>query len=200
MTFTIQLYPVQLIDVIRLADGRSITLRPSLPQDAEQLRAFFRTLSDKARYFRFMTTLRELPEALAKRFAGVDYRSHMALLAEHFDGDRGTIIGETRYIENQDDPGTCEFAIAVADDWQGLGLARTLLDRLVSHAAASSIRQMVADTMCANKAMIELARKAGFSIEPHRGHSTLAPEQGSDGQRLPNECFRSPARARELKL
>ena len=167
MTVAIESYPVQLIDVIRLADGRSITLRPSRPRDAEQLRAFFRTLTDGARYFRFMTALRELPEALGKRFDDVDYRSHMALLAEHFDGDRGTIIGEARYIANQDDPGTCEFAIAVADDWQRLGLARALLDRLVSHAAASGIHRMAADTLCANKAMLGLARKAGFSVEPN---------------------------------
>jgi acetyltransferase len=167
MTFTIQRYPMHMIDVLEVANGCRATVRPALPQDAEKLHAFFRALSDEARYFRFMTKLRELPEALAERFAGVDYSSHMALLAEHFTSDRGTIVGEARYIANEGDPSTCEFAIAVADDWQGLGLARTLLERLVRHATASGIRLMAADAISANEAMIKLARRIGFFVEPN---------------------------------
>ena len=65
-----------------------------------------------------MTRLNELPEALAERFASIDYRSHLALLAEVFEDGRETMIGEARYVVDARDPATCEFAIAVADDWQ----------------------------------------------------------------------------------
>ena len=83
--YVIPRYPVHLIDVVRVVDGSRVTIRPTLPQDAELQREFFRRLSAGSRYSRFMTRLNELPEALVERFASIDYRSHLALLAEVFD-------------------------------------------------------------------------------------------------------------------
>ena len=85
VTYTIARYPVHLIDVVHLADGSRVTIRPTLPQDVELQRTFFRSLSAESRYCRFMTRLNELPETLAERFTSIDYRAHVALLAEVFD-------------------------------------------------------------------------------------------------------------------
>jgi acetyltransferase len=174
VTYTIPRYPVHLIDVVELADGSRVTIRPTLPQDVELQRQFFRTLSAENRYCRFMTRLNELPEALLERFASIDYRSHLALLAEVFDYGQETMMGEARYVVDARDPATCEFAIAVADDWQARGIARTLLDRLERHAAASGIRRMVADTLLGNRAMIGLAMRAGYAVTTSREDATLA--------------------------
>lgn len=163
MTFTIHRYPVHLIDVIRLPAGNRITVRPALPQDAELYRIFVRSLSDRARHYRFMTTLRSVSAADAKQFTSIDYRSHVALVATTFAGDREAMIGEARYIADEHDPTRCEFALAVLDSWQDLGLGRRLLRRLVSHAAASGFHLMAADTLLANGAMITLAEKVGFT-------------------------------------
>jgi acetyltransferase len=174
VTYTIPRYPVHLIDVMELADGNRVTIRPTLPQDVELQRQFFRTLSAENRYRRFMTPRNELPEALLERFASIDYRSHLALLAEVFEDGRETMIGEARYVVDARDPATCEFAIAVADDWQARGIARTLLDRLERHAAASGIRRMAADTLLGNRAMIGLAIRAGYAVTASRDDATLA--------------------------
>jgi hypothetical protein len=107
---------VHLIDVVRIDDGSRVTIRPSLPQDVELQRAFFRSLSAEGRYCRFMTRLNEPPEALIERFACIDYRSHLALLAEVFEDGQETMIGEARYIVDVRAPEACEFAVAVADD------------------------------------------------------------------------------------
>src|SRR5690348_11370012 len=117
MTYTISRYPVHLIDVIRLVDGSRVTIRPTLPQDLELQREFFRSLSREDRYRRFMGPLNELPDAVAQRFVSIDYRSHLALLAEVFENGREIMVGEARYVVNEHDPATCEFALAVADDW-----------------------------------------------------------------------------------
>jgi hypothetical protein len=45
MTYTIARYPVHLIDVARIANGRRVTIRPTLPQDLELQREFFHSLS-----------------------------------------------------------------------------------------------------------------------------------------------------------
>ncbi len=166
-------YPPHLIDVMRLANGSRITVRPALPQDAELQRAFVRSLSEEARYFRFMTRLKELPDAMAERFTRIDYRSHVALIATHFAGPDETMIGEARYIVDECDATACEFAVAVADSWQGLGVARSLLTRLMSHAASSGISRIGGDTLAINKAMIALAKRAGFAAALKPGDGRL---------------------------
>ena len=164
MTYTIPRYPVHLIDVLRLVDGSRITIRPTLPQDLELQREFFRSLSTEGRYRRFMGPLNELPEAMAQRFLSIDYRSHLALLAEVFEDGRETMIGEARYVVDEHDPATCEFALAVADDWQTCGIGRALLARLEREAAASGIRRMVADMLYENKRMRGLAISSGYAV------------------------------------
>ena len=173
MTYTIARYPVHLIDVVRLIDGSRITIRPTLPQDLELQREFFRSLSTEGRYRRFMVPLNELPEVVAQRFISIDYRSHVALLAEVFDDGREIMIGEARYVVDERDPSTCEFALAVADDWQGRGIGRVLLARLEREAAASGIRRMLADTLYDNKAMRALAASSGYTVRANREDARL---------------------------
>jgi acetyltransferase len=162
-----------LIDVVQLANGSRVVLRPALPQDGELQRLFVRRLSDEARYFRFMTRLSELSEAMAERFTSIDYRSHVALVATVFANAGETMIGEARYVVDEGNDIVCEFAVAVADAWQGMGLACTLLQRLANHAAASGIRRMVGDTLSSNKAMIGLAKHRGFAVARKREDGRL---------------------------
>src|SRR5262245_5022268 len=121
-----------------------------------------------------MTARAELPEVLAERFASADHTHHVALLAEVFEDGRETMIGEARYVVDARDPVTCEFAIAVADLWQGSGLARMLLERLEREAARSGIRRMVADTFATNHGMIRLADRAGYGVAVNRQDAALA--------------------------
>ena len=91
-----------------------------------------------------------------------------------FEGQREIMIGEARYVVDEHDSKTCEFAIAVADDWQTCGIARALLDRLERQAAASGIHRMVADTLLANEAMIGLASRSGYTVKAHGEDAELA--------------------------
>jgi acetyltransferase len=171
VTHTQHRYPVDLIDVVCLAGRARVVLRPALPQDAELQRAFFRALSDQARYQRFMSTLGDVGQDLAAHFSAIDYESHVALLAEIFTDGGEIMIGEARYVVDDRNIGVCDVAIAVADAWRGTGLARLLLQRLVRHAAAAGLRRMVGDTLATNAAMIALAARAGFTaaVSPVEG-------------------------------
>jgi len=172
--YTIPHYPVELIDVLALADGSRVTIRPTLPQDLDLQRAFFRSLSRQARYRRFMTSLEELPATVADGFASIDYHSHLALLAEVFEAGSERMIGEARYVVASGDPVACEFAIAVADAWQGAGIARALLDRLERQAAARGIRRMMADTLVSNRPMLAFAARAGYAVAERAEDRELA--------------------------
>jgi acetyltransferase len=165
MTYQIHRYPAELIDVVRLGDGERVVIRPVLPQDEDLTTAFFRNLSAPARYDRFMTSLRELPPELMRRFTQVDYADHLALVAEVFSGGRESVIAEARYVRMPNSL-DAEFAVSVAEPWQGKKLASLLLGKLACRAAAAGVRRIVGETLATNAKMIALARKAGFTIQP----------------------------------
>ena len=98
MIYTIPRYPVHLIDFVSAANGRRVTIRPMLPQDIKLQREFFRSLSARARYYRFMASFNELPDGVAERLGKIDYSSHLALLAEVFEDRSETMVGEARYV------------------------------------------------------------------------------------------------------
>jgi RimJ/RimL family protein N-acetyltransferase len=149
-------------DVVELG-GQRVLIRPLRPQDAELATAFFASLSPSARYQRFLSPMRSLPPALVKRLTDVDDSEHVALLAEVFCGNRETLIAEARYARLADRM-RAEFAISVAERWQGLGLASLLLHKLVCRAASAGLTGLVGETLASNARMIALARRAGFSV------------------------------------
>jgi GNAT superfamily N-acetyltransferase len=162
MTYEIHRYPADLIDVVNLA-GERVVIRPVLPQDQDLTAAFFGGLSPLARQQRFLSAMRSLPPGLLERLTQVDYTSHLALLAEVFRDGRESVIAEARYAVGAD-RSEAEFAIAVAEPWQGLGLARLLLETLARRAAGAGIRRLVGQTLASNERMLKLAQRAGFSI------------------------------------
>jgi GcrA cell cycle regulator len=55
------------------------------------------------------------------------------LIVETFVGSQAVAVAEARYVVDANGQ-QCEFAVVVADDWQHLGLARRLLDKLLESA------------------------------------------------------------------
>jgi acetyltransferase len=165
MTYQIHHYPAELIDVVVLPGAERIVIRPVLPQDEDLTSAFFRSLSPPARYARFMTSMGELPQDLMRRLTQVDYADHLALVAEVFMDGREIVIAEARYVVRPD-RAVAEFAVSVAEPWQGRKLASLLLGKLACRAAAGGIERMVGETLASNTRMLALARKAGFTIQP----------------------------------
>jgi acetyltransferase len=165
MLYEIHRYPAEMIDVVRLPDGARVVIRPVLPQDAELTGAFFRALSGPSRYDRFLSPMREPPPELLAHFTRVDYADHLALVAEVFTGGRETVIAEARYVRRADGE-TAEFAVSVAEPWQGKGIASLMLSKLTCRAAAAGVTHIVGETLATNRRMLALARKASFTIKP----------------------------------
>lgn len=161
-------FPSALIDRFSLADGREVVVRPVLAFDADAEQDFVRGLSADTRLKRFHFGLRELPPSLLRAMTEVDHDAHVAIVAEAFtDDDTATIVADARYVrgptaELSDDE--AEFAIAVADAWQGAGLGRALMERLACHAARQGVRVLVGDVLPGNRAMFSLADTLGGDL------------------------------------
>ena len=159
-------YPFELVETHRLKGGRLVLVRPIHPQDETLVQSFVRGLSPRSRYFRFHNAIRELDPRMLHAATHVDYRRHLALIAEWFDGDAEVEIGAARYFVRKDGK-TAEFAIAVADAWQRQGLARHLLERLMRIAVKRGIERFEGEVLEENQGMVGLALDLGFDVREH---------------------------------
>jgi acetyltransferase len=152
----------------RLGNGRRVALRPIVAADALLEAAFVRELSMASRYKRFMSSLRELSPAKLKYFTDVDQVHHIALAATAVDGPAGSggrpWVGVARCITDPSGD-ACEFAVSVADDWQGSGLAGVLMRALMQTARARGLKTMYGTVLASNRGMLGLARQLGFSVQ-----------------------------------
>ena len=135
-------------------------------------------LSPQAKYLRFMGSVKDLTPSMLARFTQVDYDREMALIGVVQHDGKDKQIGVARYIINPDWT-SCEFAVVVAESWQGRGLARHLMTKLVELARERGLREMVGSILDANTRMLDLARSLGFTIgdapeEPGIKHARLA--------------------------
>jgi hypothetical protein len=89
--------------------------------------------------------------------AQVDHVGHEAIAARAW--DRAT-VGIARYIRFGQSR-SAEVAVAVADDWRGLGIATILLNRVAMRARAIGIERLAADCLVTNERMIRLFKRLG---------------------------------------
>ena len=159
-------YPAHLVSEWRGPGGAPVTVRPIRPEDARVEQDFVKMLSPEARYFRFMSAIRELTPQMVARFTRIDYERDMAFVAITGEAGRDEKeIGVARYIANPDGT-TCEFAIVIADKWQRTGLGRYMLVRLIDVARDRGLVSMHGDILASNRRMLKLADQMGFAITP----------------------------------
>jgi len=149
-----------------LAGGREVGLRPIAATDAAAEQAFFSTLSLDSRHKRFHIGLRELSPMLLRLLTEVDQRQHVAWVVEAL-GPGRPAIADARYVHETRQPQRAEFALAVADDWQGRGLGRRLIAHLAAHARRHGVLQLYGDILADNRRMLGLMRDQGARMTPH---------------------------------
>jgi acetyltransferase len=162
-------YPVNLVQRWHLADGTPVTVRPIRPEDAQIEQAFVRGLSERTRYFRFMQAVHELTPQMLVRFTQIDYDREMAFIAVvESEQAKELQVAVVRYTTNPDQR-SCEFALVVADQWQGLGIGTHMMQSLMQVARARGMRLMEGEVLADNANMIALMRRLDFNIRTRPG-------------------------------
>ncbi|HWS03525.1 MAG TPA: bifunctional acetate--CoA ligase family protein/GNAT family N-acetyltransferase [Gammaproteobacteria bacterium] len=157
-------YPTHLVSDWQLPDGTNIVIRPIRPEDADLEKTFVHGLSDEAKYFRFMETIQELTPAMLVRFTQIDYDQEMALMAVTEVAGQEVELGIARYAINPDGQ-SCEFALVVADEWQGKGVAHKLMSSLMDVARDRGLERIEGEVLRANQSMLKLMTRLGFEIK-----------------------------------
>ncbi|MDP2805648.1 MAG: bifunctional acetate--CoA ligase family protein/GNAT family N-acetyltransferase [Gallionellaceae bacterium] len=157
-------YPTHLVNRWQLADGMDITIRPIRPEDAELVQSFVRNLSAESRYFRFMNSVQELSQSMLVRFTQIDYSREMALIAVTEVGGKEVEQGVARFSTNPDGE-SCEFALVIADNMHGKGLAQKLMTALMDAARSKGLKVIEGEVLRNNADMLHLMDRLGFKVE-----------------------------------
>ena len=154
-------------DAWRLRDGILAVIRPATPGDAGAIQALVRSLTPTSRYSRFFSGIQELsPEWLA-RFSRAEPRGDVSLIATVLREGKETVVGMGQYAADPW-PERCDFAVLVADDWQGRGLGRRLLRNLECLAREAGFERIEGEVLTHNSTMLGLAHAMGYETRRHR--------------------------------
>jgi RimJ/RimL family protein N-acetyltransferase len=159
----------------RARDGATLVIRPIRPDDEAREAAFVGDLSPETSYRRLLSGRKPQPDEIA-RWTHIDGWHEVAFVGVDEALDR--IVGAARYVRESESTeaaslAAVEFAIVLADDWQGRGLGACLLTRLVRHAREADVATIVGVTLHDNGPMIALAKKVGFRVGREPGDATL---------------------------
>jgi len=160
-------YPLRYVAPFMSPDGRTFTIRPIRPEDEPLLVRFHETLTAETVYARYLNVLglstRTAHERLT-RVAFNDYDREIALVAVDNDEIGQPVIVAVGRLSKSHAAPDAEFAILVADPWQGHGLGTELLNRLGAVARDGGLELIWAEMLASNEPMRRTAAAAGFEI------------------------------------
>ncbi|MCJ9709302.1 GNAT family N-acetyltransferase, partial [Bordetella hinzii] len=172
-------YPARLVQMRRFEDGTPWVIRPIRPEDGEPLQEFIRGLSERSRYMRFVSMMRELTPRMVARYTQVDYHRELALVAAtqlpnpaNRGHPREVIIGFAHYLRNPDGRGA-EYALVIGDDWQRRRLGGQLMSALIAEAREQGLEYIDGLVLSTNRPMLTLMTRLGFTNDPDPEDPTM---------------------------
>ncbi len=150
----------------------ALIYRAMLPEDEALEQAFVRSLSERSRYLRFFSALRELSPQTLYQFTHTEFPESHALVAAVSASDRQDIVAVARYAPGEV-PNVADFAVVVADRWQGQGIAARLLRGLMAVAAVAGMDGLQGMVLKENTKMLSLAEALGFERRRCPGDATV---------------------------
>jgi acetyltransferase len=130
---------------------------------------FHETLSERSVYYRYFHLInleqRTTHERLT-RICFIDYHREMALVAERrsAETDESEILGVAR-LSKIFGANEAEVAVLVSDAWQGRGLGKELLSRLLIVGADEKLDRLSAEILPENRDVQRLCQTLGFSLK-----------------------------------
>lgn len=157
-------YPSRLVTPWKCKDGRAVLLRPIRPEDEKLQRQFLESLSEESMRYRFFYVIKDITHDMLTRFCNIDYDREMAIVAEYSDNGNRRNVGVGRLLMEAGDE-AAEFAVMVADDFQGAGLGLKLCDLLIGIGREKKLQKIYAIVLNENVKMINLGKRLNFKVE-----------------------------------
>jgi acetyltransferase len=163
-------YPTQYVSTWTAKNGFDLILRPIRPEDEPLLVDFHAGLSDKTVYMRYyhpMQLIERVKHERLSRICHCDYDREMILVAEYTHPETGQVeilgAGRMSRLHGSD---TARFSILITDRYQGLGLGKELVRRLIKVGRDEKLTHMEALITADNTVFQNTVKSLGFKLEP----------------------------------
>jgi GNAT superfamily N-acetyltransferase len=161
-------------EIVRLADGREMVIRPIFPDDAGPIAASFHLLNEDEVRRRFQHILKALSEEHLRLLTHPTPNAEFVVVAaEAMPPGEALVAAVARLSREIDDDTRAEFGILVSHFVIGVGLGRLLMQRLIEWSELNGVEVLWGDVMEDNKPMLMLANKLGFHRESISGSQGL---------------------------
>ena len=163
-------YPNQYESDWLLKDGTPVLIRPVKPEDESLVADLLDNCSEQTIYFRYFSVIKSWPHEALIRFTQNDYDREIGIAAIGLPPGPTVMMGVGRLVVIPERD-AAEFAVIVADPWQGEGLGWKLIERVIQIAKENGVRTLSGDVLPENQPMLGLVKKMGFKL--------LRPEDGT---------------------
>ncbi len=154
-------YPYALETVKTFANNQEIKFRPIKPSDEDMMRRLFYGFSDESKRMRYFSPIRIMSHIKMQPYVNIDYNDILSIVGtiQHKGSER--IIAEARYdFDKKRDQH--EMAFVVDDEFQGMGIAKFMLNYLFSIASERGIKKLYAVIMPQNTHMAKVFKSTQF--------------------------------------
>lgn len=165
-------YPSEYMRHETLRDGTKVLLRPIQPEDEPMWHELLTNCSARSIWLRFRYLFKETTHEMATRFCFVDYDRTMAIVAEVETGGKRQLIGVGRLVADPDHR-EAEYAVLVADAWQGRGLGSLITDFCFEISTTWGIDRVYAETTSDNQRMQNILRRHNFEVKKATNREVL---------------------------
>jgi GNAT superfamily N-acetyltransferase len=141
----------------------SVELRTLEPGEADAVLEVFEGLGPRSRTLRFLTAKPRLTSTDLRQLTDVDGRDHVAVLAVSDVDSR--IVGVARFVRDPSHPESADVAVAVVDDWQGVGVGTFLAGALVERAREVGVHRFTMVMSADNEGAVRLLHRMPGHIE-----------------------------------
>ncbi|MDQ7785056.1 MAG: GNAT family N-acetyltransferase [Desulfomonilaceae bacterium] len=147
-------------DMVKAKDGTRIRIRALQPEDEDGLKRFYGRLSQSTMFLRFGRHKESVSEEWIERLIGMNHNGNIAVAAIG-DASHDEILGIAAVVFDEKRR-RGETSVLVADQSQGKGIGRIVLEHAVSLARERGMESLWALIDVENTPARNLAKKLGF--------------------------------------
>jgi GNAT superfamily N-acetyltransferase len=153
-----------------LRDTTVVTVRAARVDDGPKIRRAFQNRDRDTVYTRFFGYKADVSDADLARITGADFDTTVALLVTIGTGKDEVVVGASYVVENSATTAgrSAEVAFLVEEDFQGRGIASSLMRHIIAIARANGLDRLEADVLSHNLAMLNVFRRCGLPMEVRR--------------------------------
>lgn len=154
--------------IIKLNDGSHIGLRFLTRNDFNKLFAFFELLSKETIFYRHFSQNPNIKFIEAKRILSALNRKELIIIAEDLNDEEIPFLGIIELIKSQEELGSGELAVIVADKWQGKHLGQQMIEYMILLAKMNGFKKIFGYYLINNYKIHSLIQKLGHKCEKSR--------------------------------